>query len=343
MSDYTKFTVAKLKEELDRRGLPKSGLKAALIHRLIEADAESKEEGVDAASTRNGQEQVAENSARPGAGTDKASTALGVEAAENGTAEDEAAVKGEAMTWQPENAEGARQEKINGSIELEISGTATKSPILEEVTTSKLDLQDESIARQAATSPAKSDVLPGSLTQPASYEDTMEIPLPTPAQTQNELSSTMNAFPPMSTQTSVTGEELAEDSKKRKRRSQSPPPSSIDTSKRLKGGNFNNTKPEVKLPEDTILQDAPPTSEPMQLSADTQLNGYSEAGEKDITTNITNKLSAQNDVDAPLATRSRSTTPISSEPSNTQPVQSPSDRRFKPLAAPATKLASPPR
>lgn len=41
MPDYNKLTVVKLREELVRRGLPKTGLKPVLVSRLLEADAQT--------------------------------------------------------------------------------------------------------------------------------------------------------------------------------------------------------------------------------------------------------------------------------------------------------------
>lgn len=41
MPDYNKLTVVKLREELVRRGLPKTGLKPVLVNRLLEADAQT--------------------------------------------------------------------------------------------------------------------------------------------------------------------------------------------------------------------------------------------------------------------------------------------------------------
>lgn len=45
MPDYSKLTVVKLREELSKRGLPKTGLKPILVQRLSEADAQSQEVG----------------------------------------------------------------------------------------------------------------------------------------------------------------------------------------------------------------------------------------------------------------------------------------------------------
>lgn len=41
MPDYNKLTVVKLREELVKRGLPKTGLKPVLVNRLLEADAQT--------------------------------------------------------------------------------------------------------------------------------------------------------------------------------------------------------------------------------------------------------------------------------------------------------------
>lgn len=45
MPDYSRLTVVKLREELQKRGLPKTGLKPILVQRLSEADAHSQEVG----------------------------------------------------------------------------------------------------------------------------------------------------------------------------------------------------------------------------------------------------------------------------------------------------------
>lgn len=45
MPDYSKLTVIKLRDELQKRGLPKTGLKPALVQRLSDADALSQEVG----------------------------------------------------------------------------------------------------------------------------------------------------------------------------------------------------------------------------------------------------------------------------------------------------------
>lgn len=46
MPDYNKLTVVKLRDELQKRGLPKNGLKPALVSRLNESDAQSKNAGM---------------------------------------------------------------------------------------------------------------------------------------------------------------------------------------------------------------------------------------------------------------------------------------------------------
>ena len=65
MTDYSKLTVVKLKDELKQRGLPIAGLKAALVSRLAEADASSlaaglvsSEQAVDINSSQIGNDAI---------------------------------------------------------------------------------------------------------------------------------------------------------------------------------------------------------------------------------------------------------------------------------------------
>ncbi|KAL9130151.1 MAG: hypothetical protein Q9217_001586 [Psora testacea] len=340
MQDYSKFTVAKLKEELDRRGLPKSGLKAALVQRLDEADAQSQREGVVARPREDKGDEIAKDCKDSKAKDDFAPTAK--------AKKDDEAVHGavgndEATTQQPQNTEDAslsRQHKANGTVGHETA--TTEATAHENAILSEPDLVNNSTAGEVTIPQPKFNGLPDNSTQPDYNEGILETQLPTPAHTQSEQLAVADAFPSMSTQTSITREEIAEDSRKRKRRSQSPPPSSLDNSKRLKGNDAADTRPAVKLPEDTTSEDMPTTSKQRLLSCETHTNGGSEAQDKAVTANVPVVHPAQTTPEASPPLRSGSVTPTSSKPPHAQLKQSPSDRRFRPLAAPTSEIASPP-
>jgi len=259
MSDYEKLTVVKLREELIKRQLPRTGLKAALIQRLVEADAQIG--GTGAAPSESAVEQTTESAPEDELAVEDAPAQAQVNdevkggedattsndapqpaAPEENLRSDEVAKeKDAAPTEAAEGAHPGKPAKAEDEAPLEpasVNPPSVAAPI--EESTERSNPQDEA--------------LPGILTQAANSKDPSSEPqLPTPSQTQLEQTQLEESITRASTQTSLTGEEIIEDSKKRKRRSHSPPPSTVETQKRLKS---HDAGPHVELPEDTIMQDA---------------------------------------------------------------------------------------
>ncbi|KAL2043948.1 hypothetical protein N7G274_003468 [Stereocaulon virgatum] len=296
MSDYEKLTVVKLREELVNRGLPKTGLKAALIQRLVEADAQLG--GPDAAPGEPAAEKTpADVQADKPATKDAAVPALTLD----GVLEEESASK-------KDDAPGPEEPKVevvqdNGAIHMDqttsevgigaqvISATnvepesaASLEQALDKIPCLTAEPTTEELAIQQIS---PDDVLPGNLTRSAgSKEPESGLQLPTPDQAQSESTQVQESLVTTSTQASVTGEEMLEDSRKRKRRSQSPPPSSLDTQQRLK---VKRARPHVELPEDSAMSDAAPAAKsdhsPLPnfvptLSTQAQINGHAQSAEE---------------------------------------------------------------
>ena len=338
MGDYSKLTVAKLREELDRRGLPKTGLKAALVQRLDEADEQPGEDDValnQAINRTPADEHEAEHQAvssqlslGQGDSTKTHLHDLGKHVTENQS------------SLAPTEAEKGAADSRGGSHEdgrlglKDRNGTFVEGgdaqPRQDEVT-SPMPIQPVNINGLSST--AQPDILPGNRTQSVSPAGTTGLQLPTPTQTQVE---SVVGFPSlMSTQTSIAPEELADDSRKRKRRSQSPPPSSVDTFKRLRSEESTDTRPDVKLPEDSSLQELP-------TDIKRHINGHPPSERaKSPTTDTTYKEFSK---DAAQAARpsQRSPTPDQTAKSESQTQQPTPDRRFKSLTTPTIKGSSPP-
>ncbi len=334
MTDYSKLTVAKLKDELDKRGLPKSGLKAVLVQRLNDADAKTEsadahEEPPDIQTAEVEKAGTIDTNAPQDAEKETQERVNGL-GKEEAVAED-APAAANASPEPVKHAEGSQpdgsleeQEKPAEHIEEEDTGPAASkdgTSLMQDIPADKPEprsLSDSSMT----LSVTQSDVLPGQVSQPATVSAS-QAQLPTPSQTQSEQTVPQPDFPSASTQASVTGEEMLEDSRKRKRRSQSPPPSSIDTTKRLKGA---STRPHVELPEDSKTQ-----TDTADSFADTKLNGHQKSESDDQTPKAS--------TEAPEPTQQATSTPsapVSTE--NLQPkLESPSkpDTRFKSLFPPA--------
>lgn len=254
MADYEKLTVVKLRDELIKRGLPKTGLKAALIQRLEEADAQTASvqrvlaEPTETCLPPSVQEEHrrSQDPEPTPPSSHKESEPTGETPTENRMRSDVKAATdstdslGDVVKDSTiEAVEAATDERLNGtkatqdeepldSAIVELPGKTEVSEICR--TTS--DLQQE----------APSEVRSGALTQPTqNSQSNIQLAAPSLAQSQE-------ASMPLI----LGAEEALEDSRKRKRRSQSPPPSSVDTQKRMKA---DKGEPLVELPEDSTMRD----------------------------------------------------------------------------------------
>ena len=240
MTDYDKLTVVKLREELVKRGLPKTGLKAALVQRLLEADSQpaqpvpapeqEKEESIPAVQSEVDEERTApELQTRPADGI----------AQQDGRS---------ALPTKTEDI-------VNSSpTPADVSVQAQQTPAKSSDTIHDTESNKESSAKTPNhTSDTNRDTETDNEVSAKIAEDvgreTQVEEVPTETTSNLKYQSSQTSVPPMSTQTSALGnEELKEDTNKRKRRSQSPPPSSIDNArKRTKA---DDGRPQVKLPED---------------------------------------------------------------------------------------------
>lgn len=364
MPDYEKLTVVKLRDELVARGLPKTGLKAALVQRLIEADGQSeKAEPVE----KEPSESIPED--------DSVTKAV---------------LSGPQALREPKDGEDAAddapQSEEQGKDRLKVADVADEdAPHCE---------PDGLIRTQPQTGEAQEDKRPeehgsASLAQHSGIletpkctqgenlpekptEDTKdsepELQSPTLAQKQTGEEQATEDKAVVSTQASLTGDEIMEDSRKRKRRSQSPPPSSREnTQKRLKA---DNARPQTRLPEDleqpensmaghvnseARLNYVSSQSDPNTLQeSDTQTNGYTYSnGEIKIAEISTPTTFAQTDAEGTLhlqpdssvleemgPPKERNATPKQVKSAESPMKPSPSDTRFKNLFTAPANLES---
>ena len=344
MPDYEKLTVIKLRDELIARGLPKAGLKAALVQRLIEADAQS-ERTEPAANESSKRSQDDESRTRAPKVVPQAAR--------------EPESKDHAVNSTPQSF-GQQEDQ------LEVADTGDgpalyKADEIERAQYQTGQMQeDKNHQEQAPNTPMDSssnDLIPNgkqSEDLPKNPNGTMkepELQLPISVQSQTGDVRAIEDKAEMSTQTSFPGDELLEDSHKRKRRSQSPPPSSVEnTQKKLKA---NNGRPLVQLPEDTtedctnqqVIRPEPTYAQ----ESDTQNNGHKSSGVSkpaSISTSTTvgrrdtegvssqqTQSSALEDLD-PM--KERNVTPTHVKGVGSSMKSSPSDTRFRNLfTAPA--------
>lgn len=245
MTEYEKLTVVKLRDELATRGLPKTGLKAALVQRLVEADAGdagrlSEERVQDQPFEDLGSAELAQKAASPDAHAQDEVKAgqpqehVNVGAQQLGHPDEYPSKPADA---QEENGplrtveDGPPSEDVSAHLtsEASASGAINENFAIPE------DLPDGVPVEYQAQSPKIPEV---------------SLQLSNLVQTQPNKSQAVESI----AMTSVTGEEMLDDSRKRKRRSQSPPPSSIENMQ--KKSKAADTRPHVELPEDFAPQDA---------------------------------------------------------------------------------------
>ena len=229
MIEYAKLKVTELKEVLEKRGLPKAGLKAQLVQRLIDADAE--EEG-----QQREQENDASQNESPEQSNDEIATIQG--------ATDHTLASSNLNGDQGRDLSPKAIGKIAKSKSHPVQD-ATQEPEMEQIPITGPEAIEQ--PAQIFGEETQSTILPGNLTQLVNVTETQ---LPTPSQTQTQNISAPPEAALISTQTSISPEDVLEDSKKRKRRSQSPPPSSLSPSqKKLRAS-------PARSDDDTVVQAA---------------------------------------------------------------------------------------
>ena len=242
MPDYEKLTVVKLRDELVARGLPKQGLKAALVQRLIEDDeqldkaesapnefSESRQEGdLMTPGALLGQQAPREPKDDDHAADDAPQA---VERDKSSLAVADMTDK-DALRYKPDEKIQAQYQIGEAKEDEQPKEAASDDPIEPSRSLSRISMQNDKLFQ----------IINGDADEP-------ELQSPISVQTPILEVHVAEDKPEVLTQTSLTGDEILEDSRKRKRRSQSPPPSSMEnTQKRLKA---DHGRPLVELPEDS--------------------------------------------------------------------------------------------
>ena len=243
MGEYEKLTVVKLREELVKRGLPKTGLKAALVQRLVESDehsasvegpGEPKESHVPSENVEVVGENAPIGTAQVDGGSDERP---------HSTSDLQGEVPGEVPFKRQEEVTGSQTpvetqntEPVNGSFTTERQNTDSGSHVTDNSMTGTTD--------------SVNTYLEGSMPM----EHTTNISTQTSVSVIEESVPVEHASD-LLTQSSVNPEEILEDTRKRKRRSESPPLSTQSIQKRARIS--DETRPAVKLPEDESMEETP--------------------------------------------------------------------------------------
>jgi hypothetical protein len=361
MSDYDKLTVVKLRDELVKRGLPKSGLKAVLVNRLIEADAQAgntqvaqqKQEPEE--STQDDEKEKVETRITPPAqGHDgvlgdgiNGSDALQIPVEKVDDSVDRTAgdrVAGSAIEPEPIVQDEVQSEEIAGNTTQ--SAEALPQAPRKEVVGHGPDFKPSVGSPLGASTPTEAHAPQMESVEPQSDEhalspQVLEWSAPTADSTQIAAAGSTHS-------SAVSRQELQEDTNKRKRRSQSPPPSSMEIVQ--KRARADDGRPHVQLPEDVGATSAPfdevrqpdanmadapikIVSKDMPTNGQTHLHADIEMVEDDPDKA---KIQAQPQHDQKVTTTHPTTTGSPSKPS-------PSDTRFKNLFTASSKReGSPP-
>jgi len=241
MTDYNKLTVVKLKEELKQRGLQQTGLKAALVARLTEFDAQSAaappSEAVNAISVTL---EVAEDHTEPtdaltksNGSLDPAPQELGDPPAREieGSEVEQVEKESQAQIVEPTPTVEVREDEKAVPLEQHLSGPEV----------------EDSPRKAAPAQVSKEHNIPATPEIPSDTNMRGDTAIPHSVETPILQTDAPTNLPP-SALALVATEEVIEDSRKRKRRSKSPTPSTEDVA--LKKAKALDGSPVVKLPED---------------------------------------------------------------------------------------------
>ena len=368
MTEYNKLTVLKLREELVKRGLPKYGLKAELIQRLTEADA-----------------QPEHNSSSGKQETEVLQSKIDAETTDAVTGVEETSTNPVAKTQHHEE----RDDDAKPHSPTATAGTERESPKAVDLSSEVQTAQPVEAAPSARShSPANAAAPDADIREKSSGDQSlasqsdphMEFTLTSSEEVRDqspqegavaattsiaEHASLTVDIAPGPSQSSVLGsEELRDDTSKRKRRSHSPPPSSIDNAR--KRAKADNGRPHVKLPEDdssrfaspsqqhrqsedVTMDDAVTKAHPGNLVEEPQVNGTARtpkeiqsptvAISEGIYTEPAKAATADGKAEEAKSSllEERQRTPPPTTIAETPPKQSPSDARFKNLFTGSSK------
>ncbi|KAL8725027.1 MAG: hypothetical protein Q9166_007626 [cf. Caloplaca sp. 2 TL-2023] len=251
MTEYEKLTVAKLREELVKRGLPKAGLKAVLIQRLVEADGQSAqaEPAPNEAKTASPEkDDVKEASAiSPRDSSDQQVASPVVPTIEKNKAETrippaEIPEVDGPISIEPETNREAAPEPAATATEVE------DSPTIGSPKESRLEGADIPVVEEQPNESVLTATLNGKGTQ-AEFEAALPVAVVTSIA---QMPSVEEEVRTVSRSESGTGEEMITDIKKRKRRSLTPTPSDESIQKKAK---LSDGGSHVILPEDESMSD----------------------------------------------------------------------------------------
>ncbi len=356
MTEYDKLTVVKLRDELVKRGLPKSGLKAALVNRLNEADAQAAQDKQEpeGSTQNNGKEKSetrisspAQGHASVGRDETIGSDAPPFPAAKEDNSEDH---KIEVLVAEPriepeqvfQNEGQIKEIAGNAAQDEEAISQAPEKEVMPQESDSKLSVERPLDASRPIEvhATAMEDVVSQSEEQ---APNTQVLKMSAPTTDPSQIVTAGSTQSPV-----VSRQELLEDTNKRKRRSQSPPPSSLETAQ--KRARADDGRPYVKLPED-VETNKSSFNEVEQVDADMADAPFTLVS-KDVPTNGHTHPHADSDMveDGPETKGHQADPQPDQEETPTQQVTiesplkpSPSDTRFKNLFTTSSKReGSPP-
>ena len=343
MVDYSKLKVTELKEELKKRGLPLTGLKAALVTRLTEADAQADQiqttEGppqpqdavkdaedvkeavpVNAPVERTGEEVVESQqdaAASAPLAKDAAETIEGATSGAEAIANDVPVIQAVDEVDEVEHAK--EDEAMLADISKKLpSGEPSVEP------TADVPMLDETAVDTTALT----------IDDKPTRESEPDNTIPPPAESTTEATPTPYDSPALSAQSSLNKEEVLEDTRKRKRRSQSPPLVVETAQKRAKA---EDGSPMVQLPEDVDTD--------REVKGEAEIQRTDAMADADATegaqgSGSPSKEGVQEDTETRADRRERTPPPVTSESAT---KLSASDTRFKNLfTGPLKRDASPP-